>query len=75
MNNLLKIGLFVAVGLALNQFVNLCYRLASRKSKAIHLHFLKSAINVFIDVIIIYSLVQQFEITKEIGRASCRERV
>ncbi len=69
MNNLLKIGLFVAVGLALNQFVNLCYRLASRKSKAIHLHFLKSAINVFIDVIIIYSLVQQFEITKDISKA------
>ncbi len=69
MNNLLKIALFVAVGLALNQLVNLCYRLVSKKSKAIHLHFLKSAINVFVDVVIIYSLVQQFEITKDISKA------
>ena len=53
MNNIIKIILFVAVGLALNQIVNLAYRLASKKSNAIHLRFLKSAINVFVDIIII----------------------
>lgn len=69
MHFLLKIGLFVAVGLALNQLVNLIYRLVSRKTNAIHLRFFKSIINVLIDVVIIYSLVQQFEITKDISRA------
>ena len=69
MNNIIKIILFLAVGLALNQIVNLAYRLASKKSNAIHLRFLKSAINVFVDIIIIYSLVQQFEITKDISKA------
>ena len=69
MDYFIKIGIFVAVGLGLNQVVNLGYRAASRKSNAIHLRFLKSAINVFIDVIIIYSLVQQFDITKDISKA------
>ncbi len=69
MHYLLKISLFVAVGLGLNQVVNLGYRLASKKSNAIHLRFLKSAVNVFIDVVIIYSLVQQFDITKDISKA------
>lgn len=69
MSNAIKIVLFVAVGLALNQIVNLIYRLASKKSNAIHLRFLKSAINVFVDIVIIYSLVQQFEITKDISKA------
>ena len=69
MHYLLKIALFVGVGLGLNQLVNLCYRLASKKTNAIHLRFLKSAINVFVDVVIIYSLVQQFDITKDISKA------
>ncbi|EOS25522.1 hypothetical protein C806_01649 [Lachnospiraceae bacterium 3-1] len=69
MDWLFKIALFVGVGLALNQMVNLCYRLASKKTNAIHLRFLKSAINVFIDIVIIYSLVQQFDITKDISKA------
>lgn len=69
MHFLLKIALFVGVGLALNQMVNLGYRFISKKTNAIHLRFFKSAINVFIDVVIIYSLVQQFEITKDISKA------
>ena len=40
MDYFIKIGIFVAVGLGLNQVVNLGYRAASRKSNAIHLRFL-----------------------------------
>ena len=69
MHFLVKIGLFIGVGLALNQLVNLIYRIVSKKTNAIHLRFLKSIFNVMIDVVIIYSLVQQFEITKDISKA------
>ena len=69
MDYIFQIILFVGVGLGLNQVVNLIYRLASKKTNTIHLRFLKSIINVMIDVVVIYSLVQQFEITKDISKA------
>lgn len=68
MGTLMKIAIFVAVALALNYAVNLLFRFLARKTKAVHLRFTKSAVNVIIDIIIIYSLAQQFEITKDISK-------
>ena len=68
MSYLIEIGIFVGITLALNQIVNLVYRLASKKTNAVHLRFSKSAAHVIISVIAIYSLAQQFEVTKDISR-------
>ena len=58
-----KICTFVAVALILNYIVNLIFKFMSRKTKAIHLRFSNRAVNLIIDIIIVYSLAQQFEIT------------
>lgn len=63
-----KICTFVAVALVLNYIVNLIFKFMSRKTKAIHLRFSNRAVNLVIDIIIIYSLAQQFEITKDISK-------
>lgn len=68
MFSLIKIGIFIGIGVFLNRIVYLIYRFASRKSDSVHLHFSKSAANVIIDVIIIYTLAQQFEVTKDISK-------
>jgi len=68
MDIIVKICTFVLVALVLNYIVNLIFRFLARKTKAIHLRFTKGVVNVLIDVIIIYSLSQQFEITKDISK-------
>lgn len=68
MSYIIKIVVFAAITLALNQVVNLVYRLASKKTNAVHLRFSKSAAHVTISVIAIYSLAQQFEVTKDISK-------
>ena len=68
MNLLSKIGLFFGVILLSNYVVSLIFRYIAQKTKAVHLRFTKSAINVIIDVIAFYSLAQQFEMTKDISR-------
>ena len=68
MSYLIEIGIFAGITLALNQIVNLVYRLAARKTNAVHLRFSKSAAHVIISVIAIYSLAQQFEVTKDISK-------
>ena len=69
MRYIIEIGIFVVVTLALNQIVNLVYRFASKKTNAIHLRFTKSVAHVIICAIAIYSLAQQFEVTKDISKA------
>lgn len=63
-----KIGSFVAVALVLNYIVNMIFKFMAHKTKAIHLRFSNRAVNLIIDIIIIYSLAQQFEITKDISK-------
>lgn len=63
-----KICSFVAVALVLNYIVNLIFKFMSRKTKAIHLRFSNRAVNLIIDIIVVYSLAQQFEITKDISK-------
>ncbi|MDE6944188.1 MAG: mechanosensitive ion channel family protein, partial [Lachnospiraceae bacterium] len=63
-----KVGIFVVRSLLSNYLVSLVFKYIAKKSKAVHLRFTKSAINVIIDVIAFYSLAQQFEMTKDISK-------
>ena len=69
MRYIIEIGIFTAITLGLNQIVNLVYWLASNKTNAIHLRFTKSMAHVIISTIAVYSLAQQFEVTKDISKA------
>lgn len=69
MDNLIIIGIFILAELFLNRIVNLIFKILSRKHNSVHLRFFKSTINVLVVIIVIYSLVQQFEITKDISKA------
>ncbi len=68
MDSIVKICIFVLVGLILNYVVDFIFRLLSKKTKDVHLRFSKRVVKVVIYVIIIYSLAQQFEITKDISK-------
>lgn len=68
MDSIIKICIFVLVALLLNYVVDLVFRILARKTKAIHLRFSKGVVKVIFDIIIIYSLAQQFEITKDISK-------
>lgn len=69
MDSLLKIGIFIIAELLLTRAVNLIFRFMSKKHNSVHLRFTKSAVNVSITVIWLYSLAQQFEVTKDISKA------
>lgn len=68
MDSIVKICIFVLVGLILNYTVELIFRLLSKKTKEVHLRFSKRVIKVVIYVIVFYSLAQQFDITKDISK-------
>ena len=51
MGLLSKVGIFVVIILLSNYLVSLVFKYIAKKSKAVHLRFTKSAINVIIDVI------------------------
>ena len=70
MNFLMTAGIFIGIAFVLNSGVNLIYRYISKrtKNKAVHLRFSKSMVNIVIDVIVIYTLAQQFEFTKDISK-------
>ncbi len=70
MGFLMTAGIFIGIAFVLNSAVNLIYRYISKrtKNKAVHLRFSKSMVNIVIDVIVIYTLAQQFEFTKDISK-------
>lgn len=63
MDYLMKIGAFVGIGLILNHIVYWMYRFAARKSDSFHL-CLKNIINVFINLITIFSLASSSRLQK-----------
>lgn len=67
-NILIKIGIFLLAELLINRMVNFIFRIVARKNHSAYLHFFKSTINVTVAVIILYSLVQQFDVTKDISK-------
>ncbi len=68
MNDFAKIGAFIGVGFILNHLVFWIFRMIERKTTAVHLRFGRSLVTVLINVIMIYSLSQQFDITKDISK-------
>ncbi len=66
---IIMIAVFVGVTFVLVQIVNLIFRRLERKNNAAHLRFSRSVINVFIIVMTIYMLAQQFEVTKDMSTA------
>ena len=68
MNNVWKLAGFIAAELVLTQMISLIFRMISRRNKGVHLRYAKSAINVTIIVVGVYSLAQQFDITKDISK-------
>lgn len=69
MSNLLKIAVFIITELIITRIINLLFRLMSKKHNSVHLRFTKSAVNVVISVVLVYSLLQQFEVTRDISKA------
>lgn len=68
MNSIVKIVIFILVALLLDRAVNLIFSFLMRKHNSVHMRFTKSAISVFIFVIVLYSLAQQFDVTKDISK-------
>lgn len=68
MNSLVEIGIFILIELVLNRIVNLIFRILSKKHHSVHLHFLKSAINLLVIIVVVYCLSQQFEVTRDISK-------
>lgn len=69
MSNVLKIAAFIITEILITRAVDLVFRFMSRKHNSVHLRFTKSVVNVMLSVIIIYSLLQQFEVTRDISKA------
>lgn len=69
MNSLMKIGVFFCIEFLINRIINLIFRLIERKNHSAYLHFFKSILNVSVVIVVFYSLVQQFEVTKDISKA------
>ena len=69
MSSLLKIAIFIGIEVITNRIVNLIFRFMSKKHNSVHLRFTKSIVNVAISVVLCYSLLQQFEITRDISKA------
>ena len=68
MNSILMIGVFIGVEIVMNRLVSLIFRFMKKKHNSVHLRFTRSIVNVLISVILCYSLLQQFEITRDISK-------
>lgn len=67
MDNFIKIAIFTSAGIVLYQIVNLVFRMVEKKKHSAYVHFFKSASNVLVILLTVYSLAQQFEITKDLS--------
>lgn len=68
MNHLIIIGIFILAELLLNRMVNLAFRIMAKKHNSVHLRFTKSVVNVIVVIVVMYSLAQQFDVTKDISK-------
>lgn len=68
-SKIMVIGGFVGATVILIQIVNLIFRRLAKRNNAAHLRFSRSVIKVFIIVMTIYALAQQFEMTKDMSTA------
>lgn len=67
MDTFIIIAIFLGAGLFLNRLIDLIFRLIAKKRNSSHLHFFKSMANAVVVVLVIYSLAQQFSVTKDLS--------
>ena len=67
MNTLIIIAIFLVAGLLLNRVIDLTFRFIAKKRNSSHLHFFKSMANSVVIIIVVYSLAQQFSVTKDLS--------
>ncbi len=67
MSSLLKIGIFAGSGFVLYQIVSLIFRVISKRKPSAHIRFSRSVVKGLVIVLTIYSLAQQFEVTKDLS--------
>lgn len=63
------IAIFIGTAILFTQIVNLIFIRLEKKNKAAHLRFSKGLIKAVIIVLAVYSLAQQFEVTKDMSTA------
>ena len=64
---IIMIAAFIAIAGVMIQIVNLIFRRIEKKSKAAHLRFSRGMFKALIIVLTIYTLAQQFELTKDMS--------
>ncbi len=70
MNELFKVGVFIVIGVVLNRIIDWIFdAIEEQNSEYAHLAFFKRVVNVVVIVVIVYSLAQQFEVTRELSTA------
>lgn len=68
MDSLIKIGLFFLAWLLIDWIVNVIFKIIAKKNQSAYLHFFQNTINVAVAIVLLYSLVQQFDVTKDISK-------
>lgn len=68
-DHIVMIGIFIGIACVLIQIVNLVFRRLEKKNKAAHLRFSRGIFKALIIVLTIYTLSQQFEVTKDMSTA------
>lgn len=66
-DNVITVAIFIGVACVVIQIVNLIFKRLERKNKAAHLRFSKGLIKALVIVLTIYTLAQQFEVTKDMS--------
>lgn len=67
MKTLILVGIYLAVTLAVVKITDIVFKKIEKHSKAVHIRFIHSILEVVIIAIAIYSLLSAFEVTSKIG--------
>ena len=68
-SQIILIAVFIGTGCLLLQIVNVVFKRLQKNSRAAHLRFSKGIIKALIVIMVIFSLAQQFEVTKDLSTA------
>ena len=66
-DNVITVAVFIGVACVVIQIVNLIFRRLEKKNKAAHLRFSRGLIKALVIILTIYTLAQQFEVTKDMS--------
>ena len=66
-DQIILVAVFIGVAVVLIQIINLVFRRLEKKNKAAHLRFTRGIFKAIIIVLTVYTLAQQFEVTKDMS--------